>query len=794
MTISACRYTGTKIFLAAFFLATIVILPRQPAARAEAPSADWLNVRECGASGSRFETKATSTAKSNKVTVADPGDFKPGQEVMVSRCNIHFTGQKLWGPREQYGKSKPLGDTVRIRGYDGSLGSWTVYILDVDGANPPTFRWSDDLTRTWKQTKVPISDKWIPLSGGTEVRFGKLDWAAGYTVTFGARDQLISTIEKIEGKVVTLKDAANRAADDALMRHSDTAPLQAAVDRAIREKRNLYFPPGWYRLSKGLDARKPEGLTIQGVDGVNTVLDISEGVGACFQLIDGSEATLRNFRMVGHSGYAERDQVGHLRTTGCQGLWGFYLRHCNAVGIRSTERVLVENCHATKMSAECFYSASRARIGGRPEPKQYTKQITYLRCSVVDSGRNAFNNNDYAENTCVLYCRIVDVGGCTWEGASRFVKFVGNYVRNSGTVAMGNIGSRAEHLDILGSGQHIVADNVFESGVCYGGCAIRAACGATQVIVSNNLFVNFNSSAVEFSSTTTKHLPTTNTTAIGNIFDMTCVDKDPKTRHAILASVADTIVADNQIYVRGTPDPTVTGIVVREPALGVTVHDNLIRNCGEGIACRRVQARVGEVLDKQTFKRSAMPTLPLVRRGSHCYKGWNLVWIKGGKPAVRSVIEQFDPETCEFKLTKPAEMKFDQLFEVYPPDSANWNIHDNTITACLKPLVLDAYGSKTSRVANNLITRGAASGVEGAIAVGGRFKLIGNQITGFNEPGSAALLLGPDRFGQICPALIHANIIEDCTKAVKETPAGAWKASNTGGNVFIRCGEAPKQP
>jgi len=640
---------------------------------------------------------------------------------------------------------------------------------------------------------VPITDKWIPLSGGTEVRFGKLDWAAGYTVTFGARDQLISTIEKINGKVVILKDAANRAADDAIMRHSDTGPLQAAVDRAIREKRNLYFPPGWYRLSKGLNVRKPEGLTIQGVDGVNTVLDISEGVGACFQFIDGSEATLRNFRMVGHSGYAERDQVGSLRTTGCRGLWGFYLKHCNAVGIRSTERVLVENCHATRMSAECFYSASRSRTGGRPEPKHYTKSITYRRCSVVDSGRNAFNNNDYAENTCVLYCRIVDVGGCSWEGASRFVKFVGNYVRNSGTVAMGNIGSRAEHLEILGSGQHIVADNVFESGVCYGGCAIRAACGATQVIVSNNLFVNFNSSAVEFSSNTTRHLPTTNTTATGNIFDLTCVDKEPKPRHAILASVPDTIVADNQIYVRGPADPTATGIVVREPALGVTVHDNLIRNCGEGIACRRVQARVGQVIDKQTFTRSAMPMLPLVRRAAHRYAGWNLVWIKGGKPAGRSVIEQFDPETCQFKLREPCEMKFDQLFEVYPPHSANWNIHDNTITACLKPIVLDAYGSKTSRVANNLITRGTASGVEGAIAVGGRFKLIGNQITGFNEPASAALVLGADRFGKMRPNVVRDNIFQDCSQAVKELVPGTWKASQTGGNLFIKCGGTPEK-
>jgi hypothetical protein len=36
----------------------------------------------------------------------------------------------------------------------------------------------------------------------------------------------------------------------------------------------------------------------------------------------------------------------------------------------------------------------------------------------------------------------------------------------------------------------------------------------------------------------------------------------------------------------------------------------------------------------------------------------------------------------------------------------DWNIHDNTITGCLGPIVLDSYGSPNSLVRNNLITRG----------------------------------------------------------------------------------------
>jgi len=54
---------------------------------ADQPSDPWLNARDYGASGSKFQTVAHSTAGSNQITVADPGDFQAGQGVMVSRCN-----------------------------------------------------------------------------------------------------------------------------------------------------------------------------------------------------------------------------------------------------------------------------------------------------------------------------------------------------------------------------------------------------------------------------------------------------------------------------------------------------------------------------------------------------------------------------------------------------------------------------------------------------------------------------------------------------------------------------------
>ena len=705
------------------------------AVTAEEPS-HWLNVRDCGASGSKFETTTATFDGLKQMTVANVGDFKVGQGVMVSKCNIRYTPIQLWGTGEPYYNSKPLQNSVEVRGCDGSAGSWTVYILDIEPSASPAFRWTDDLGRTW-QPKVPITHDWQTLSGGVEVRLGKRDWESGYVIAFGARDQLVSRIEKIEGNVLTLSDAANRTVKDAVVRHNDTLALQAAVDRALKEKRRVHVPAGHYRLARSIQVRNAAAIAIEGASGVDTLLDISEGEGACFTLTGGTEVTLRNLRMTGFMGFEERDKAGYINTRGSTYIWGFGLKHCNAVTISGTERVLVENCHASRMSGECFVSGGLSR--GTVKPGQsHSQWITYLRCSVTDSARNAFNDVMCGtENTSVLHCRIVDVGGCTWEGASRFVKFIGNYIRNGGTVAMGNLGpaNRDKTYPDLGAGQHIIADNVFDSGVPYGSCAIRSAVGATQVIIRNNLFINFNSSAVEASGATDyRHYASGNTIISGNIFDMTCVGAKPASRTAVTVSANDTTIADNQIYVRGAADPLLTGLKLQEPALNVNVHDNLIRNAGKGVITERAQARVGEVMDDRTFTRSFSPSgLPLERIQPQTCVGWRLAWLDSkSKPTVaESVIESFDPETLRFKLREPHAMKPGDRFEVVVP-SLNWLIHDNTVTGCVQPVVLDSHGSDTSIFRNNLIERGGATNAAQAVVLTGSFKLIGNTVAGFD--------------------------------------------------------------
>ena len=317
-------------------------------------------------------------------------------------------------------------------------------------------------------------------------------------------------------------------------------------------------------LAKSIVVKDAGAIIIEGASSEDTVLDISEGQGFCFHLIDGTQVMVRNFRMLGFMGFDERDKAGEIRTLGSSAVWGFALKHCKAMAIRNTERVLVENCHATRMSGEAFEASGRSR--GTAKPGQpYSQWITYLRCSAVNCARNAFNDVMCGiENTSILNCRIIDCGGNAWEGASRFVKFIGNYVRNSGPVGIGNLGipnreeeslnsqNREKMYPDVGAGQHIVADNVFEGFVPYATNAVCTRVGATQVIIRNNLFINFNSCAVEVSGQSSSTLyPSANTIITGNIFDMTAVGMKPIRRWAINVSANDTIISDNQIYVRG---------------------------------------------------------------------------------------------------------------------------------------------------------------------------------------------------------------------------------------------------
>ena len=742
----------------------------------------WVNVRQCGASGSQFETKATTTAGSQRITVAQVGDFQVGQAITVSRCNIRYGSATLWGPGGPYGASKPLADAVEIRGYDGSAGSWLVFILEVQESNPVSFRWSDNLVQKgkWTATKVPVTWDWQKLSGGIEVKFKKQDWQPGHMVTFHARDQLATVIEKIEGNVLTLRDTANQTGQDAVVRHSDQKAVQAAIHRAIKEKRNVFFPTGWYRIPGGLEV-KNAAIQIEGADGVNTVLDISDGTGSCFSLSGGPEVTIRNLRLLGHTGLAEAPGAFRM-SHGKSSFWACALKSCNAVSINGTERVLIENVHASRMSSECFYSQGPGRepldihSGGKPQAaRPYTRSATYLRCTVTDCCANAFNNNDIAENTSVLYCRVDGVGWQAYEGPARFIKIIGNYIRNTGNgFWVGSMNHRPDALNDLGCGQAIISDNVIE-GIGKNYYGIWVARAATQVVIANNLFINYNGhSAIEVSSVTDPGFPSNRVTVTGNIVDLTCVDGKSPARVGIRASTPGTIVSNNQVYVRGACDPLVTGISVSEPAVDVNVHDNLVRNCGCGLRTNRAVGTVTEVLDPSTFMCKG---LPQEWKSSHLYRGWSVAWRGGNRPLAVSVLDSFDPQQLRYRLKQPRQMKVGDTFEIFSP-SANWILHDNTITGCLKPVVLDSCGSETSLFRNNAITRGEAKGVQAAVEVRGTFKLVGNHLQGFDEKDSSALSLTADPLGRTAQSRFRDNVFEKCSRIVPATQQQLWDTVN----------------
>ena len=194
-------------------------------------------------------------------------------------------------------------------------------------------------------------------------------------------------------------------------------------------------------------------------------------------------------------------------------------------------------------------------------------------------------------------------------------------------------------------------------------------------------------------------------------------------------------------------------------------------------------------MDPKSFLQTG---IPLQWRYSDLYRGWTLVWRTAGpQPRLSaSVIDAYDPDTLRIRLKEPRDMKAGDAFEIYP-SSANWSIHDNTITGCSKPVVLDSYGSESSLLKNNIISRGGAAGVKNAVEVRGRFKFIGNSFSGFDEPGSAALMACPDHFGKPIPNVYQGNVFERCANVVAETQKGLWEASRREGNLLPPSGAAP---
>ena len=691
----------------------------------------FINARDFGATGSDYRSAAHSACGSREFYLDSVGDFKVGDEVVVKGAYPHFEAEVLFERRPRtpddrrvWHHNQPICGRVELDGYDGTQGDWMVYFFDMCPELPGVFRWSKNFGIDWSEDTL-VGDGWITLEDGLRVRindFEELRW--GCTAAFACSSRLISKIEKIDGNTVTLADAAGISADCEIS-HSDSAALQRAIDAAIKEKKSVYLPNGRYRLSKELSIIGASGFTFEGESGMNTVLDNSLGAigvekqqGSCFYVKGGDDITLRNLFMVGCYGFDERDKGKKIDCRGGTSVYGFYFQKSNATCFVSPKRVLVENCHARKMSGECFYSMGSPREFAEPTDN-YTHSMTYLRCSVEDCARNAFNNNDKSEYTSILSCRIKDVGNAAWEGSSRFTVIQGCYICNTGTEIETGNASRSridpvtgkvnrlwDMFNSLGMAQHVISDNYFESGSYSNEPAIRVGSFSSQVIIKGNVFVNYSSPAIFAEGAVTgNNTPSENIIISGNSIDLTAVGRESRERYGIKVTTNFVTVSDNHIFVRGDADEKVKGIVISDDVTRLSVHGNTVAGCGVGIESERVIGKVGLVISDKSFNRyenkmALCRTKPmLLRPASHRYRGWVLHWLSDG---TESVIEDFDPYELVFTLNEPREMREGDEFYIYGPDEAVWSIHHNIIDNCTVPLSLDTYSGKRAALDGNV--------------------------------------------------------------------------------------------
>lgn len=678
---------------------------------------EFLNVRDFGAVGSRFVSKAYSEAGSNVLNLDDVGDFQAGEEVLVTQCQIHYPGRYLFERRNRdtsvnrpYVHNQPLLDRVELEGYDGSQGDWVVYIIDMCPEMPDIFRWTKNFGQDWIDN-VPLTKGWIALGDGVRIKindFKEREWGCTAAIVCSAR--FVTTIKSVAGNKVFLTEPVNRTCKCEIM-HSDNAVLQKAIDAAIAQKTSLFLPNGKYRLTRSLDIMNASGFALIGESGTDTIIENSLGAlgvetehGSTFYINGGNDVTLKNLFMVGSLGFEDREKGANLMCRGGTSVFGFYFHKSNATCVVNTKRVLIENCHARKMSGECFYSMGDSRENADP-PDNYTREITYLRCSVEDCCRNAFNNNDNAEGTSILYCRVKNVGNCMNEGASRFIKIHGCYASNCGWIATGNVRRRG-HLDKLGAAQHIITDNYFEGRtVRPHEPMIKIGSYTSQVTIANNIFVNFASPAIEvFGVGQSCDTPPENVIIKGNSIDLTAVDDENRKRYGIRITSSFVMVADNHIFVRGVANPNVTGIELSDDAVKVLLHDNTISGCGIGIRSEFVEGEIGTVLSDTVFYRGEISSQckpMLLRRDSHRYRGWRLMWLED---KTESEIADFDPIELHFTLKQPRKgLKKGDRFRIYGPHALPWLIHHNILDECTTPMLLDTYGGNRAVKESNLI-------------------------------------------------------------------------------------------
>jgi len=213
----------------------------------------------------------------------------------------------------------------------------------------------------------------------------------------------------------------------------------------------------------------------------------------------------------------------------------------------------------------------------------------------------------------------------------------------------------------------------------------------------------------------------------------------------------------------------VTGITVDSGSINVTIHDNIVRQAGRGIAALSASTQVENVQGPGRFLATGgVGGMEKDWAYSHRYRGWRLHWLSGANSGKVSEIVEQDTKTLVLGLKEPLLAEEGDGFAYYPRQ-ANWLIHHNTVTDCLRPVALGGYGSDTSLFTDNVVARGLATGVAAGVTVEGNFTVAGNRIAGFDEAGAAAVAVQADPLGKVWPCAPGANAVFDCAQEIVTT-------------------------
>lgn len=563
----------------------------------------WINAKDFGAAGSEFIAKGKSSASSCEIELDNIGNFKPGDEISASGCFLHYYGM-LYNEKEPYlAKNQTrLRGEIEFRGLENEKCHQT-FVLHFRKTDPVTYSWMavDPKYQTlrpteptlhcvwaWQGTNLPVIEEWVPLVDGVEMRFRRKDWKPGECVSFHARNRLLATILEVRGNMIMLDKDANISSENIIVRHHDQTALQRALDAAVAEKKGLLIPAGHYRLSSGLWL-KHASARIEGIDREHTILDVSDDQSAVFWIAGGKEVIIRNLSMVGHTGFLELPSNYVFYTETGYAFWPtanqqMEVMGCSAVNAVSTEYLLCEDLNVSRMASEAFYLHGSDRGGRQPYIQhehegipglsdQYQRTCIFNRCNVTDCGFNAFNNNDFSENTSILHCRVERVANFC-ENASRFTRMIGNYSHDGYAATICAVRSPKE---FHGLGQAIITDNVFEGGKFGGALCITGG----ETIVSNNIFSGISK------ETALSLWKTSRAVVTGNVFDLTQDNGNPDYMRAGV-SIQDSrssVIADNHFFDRGEkPNDHVHGITINSKSSNIHIHDNLVENCGHGIS------------------------------------------------------------------------------------------------------------------------------------------------------------------------------------------------------------------